>query len=133
MYTDLAACLLEVKNNPATKGLIKADFDSYLTNQLQVSAGKNPAQETIFRPYFVASRFLEQLRSQQQISKADGAEFTGLALPIASLLNQQAALDTALGLTVPPGFEAVPIGGEGSSSGGSRRFGTRSQTTQIRP
>jgi hypothetical protein len=111
MYTDLAACLNEVKINPATRGLIAAEYDDYLTNQLTISAGLNATGATIYRPYFVAAKFLEQLRAKQEIAKAKGVEFTGLALPIESLLAQQASLDRALtasmGLVVPAGFEAV--------------------------
>jgi hypothetical protein len=132
-YTSKAASLNEVKTNPATKGLIGSDYDTYLDGQLDLTAGKNAANQTIFRPYYVAAKFLEQIRSQQTIRSADGAVFTGLALPIASLLGQQAAIDTALGLIVPPGFEAVVPGAESSSSSGLQRFGTRSSITQIRP
>lgn len=133
MYTDLNACLNEVKTNPATRGLPGVEYDSYLTNQLEVSAGKNSAAETVYRPYYVAAKFLEQLRSQQTVSEADQAKFTGLALPIASLLGQQAALDKALGLTVPPGFEAVPLDESASGSGTQTRRYTRSFTSTYRP
>ncbi|MDX2215514.1 MAG: hypothetical protein SFY66_19780 [Oculatellaceae cyanobacterium bins.114] len=136
MYTTIPAALTEVKTNPATRGLIGAEYDSYLTNLLTLSAGKDAADVTQYRPFYVAAKLLEQLRSQQQISKADGAEFTGLAKPIESLLGTQIAFDKALGLTIPEGFEAVLpkcVTCEGQSSGAIRRFGTRSQTTQIRP
>jgi hypothetical protein len=111
VYTDLAACLNEVKTNPATRGLIAADYDDYLTNQLTISAGLNATAETVYRPYFVAAKFLEQLRAKQEISEAKGVKFSGLALPIESLLTLQASLDRAMGasmgLIVPAGFEAV--------------------------
>jgi hypothetical protein len=111
VYTDLAACLNEVKTNPATRGLIAAEYDDYLTNQLTISAGLNATAETIYRPYFVAAKFLEQLRAKQEIKEAKGVKFSGLALPIESLLAQQASLDQALaqstGLIIPAGFEAV--------------------------
>jgi hypothetical protein len=132
MYLTPDEALVEVKSNPATKGLFTAVYDAWATNQLEISAGKNPEQVTVYRPYYVAAKFLEQLRSQQTISEADGAKFTGLALPIASLLSMQAALDTSLGLTVPPGFEAIATAG---SAPRAFRFasGTRTIPTQIRP
>lgn len=133
MYSDLAASLNECKFNPAVRGLATDAYDDYLTNQLQISAGANADQETVYRPYYVAAKFLEQLRTQQTIRKADGAEFTGLALPIASLMGLQSSIDQSLGLTVPPGFEAIAITLDGSIGNGLWRYGTRSLTTQPRP
>lgn len=131
-YKLLADCLNETKTNPATRGLITAEYDAYLSNQLEIAAGKNSANETVYRPYYVAAKFLEQIRSQQSVRKADGAEFTGLALPIASLLGLQASLDKALGLIVPAGFEALPVN-ETTATETQRRRYTRSHSTQNRP
>lgn len=133
-YTVLADCLEEVKNNPAVRGLIRGtEYDGYLTNQLQISAGLKVAT-VYYRPYYVAAKFLEQLRSQQAIAKADGAEFTGLQKPIESLLGQQIALDKSLGLEVPAGFEAILPGCVTcESTGGFVRRRTRSHSTTARP
>jgi hypothetical protein len=135
-YAVLPDCLNEVKNNPAVRGLSPStDYDSHLDNQLVISAGKNSSDVTIYRPYYVAAKFLEQLRSQQILSKAeDGVTFTGLAKPIESLLNLQAALDLSLGLTVPEGFEAIlPQCVTCDSPTTTTRYRTRSHRPTLRP
>lgn len=120
MYTSLPAALSALKNLPAVRDLPVAADDDFLNNLLGVSAGTNPQGVTVFRVYYVAAKFLQQLRSQHTISEGDGAKFTGLAVPIASLLDLQMGEDAALGLIVPPGFEA------NSGIISSRVFGTRS-------
>lgn len=128
MYTVKADCLNEVKTNPAVRGLISGTtYDAYLNNQLDITAGTKDSI-TYYRPYYVAAKFLEQLRSQQAIAEADGAKFTLLEKPIASLLALQASLDESLGLSVPPGFEAIAL-----SMTQPLRFSTRSYPSQSRP
>ena len=105
--------------------------DPYLTELLELSAGKAADAATHFRPYYVAAKFLEQNLARQLISSADGATFTLLKKPIESLLDLQSAYDRAQGLTVPAGFEAIPddckscspygSGAVGSLSGGGNR------------
>lgn len=125
MYPTIQAALAEVKTNPATAGLVTAEYDGYLTNLLTLSAGVMPTGETEYRPFYVAARLLEQLRSGQTLLSADGVVFTGLIKPIASLFAQQGAIDQALSLIVPPGFD-VPLPTH-------RRYFTRSFSTQTRP
>lgn len=138
-YADQSQCLSEVKSNPAVRGLISAtEYDAHITNQLVISAGTDPASSTMYRPYYVAAKFLEQLRSQQALSKAeDGVTFTGLAKPIESLLGLQAALDKSMDLTVPEGFEAILPGcitcGDSATTTSQRRYRTRSHSRTIRP
>ncbi|MGG6295292.1 hypothetical protein ACQ4M4_12955 [Leptolyngbya sp. AN02str] len=134
-YLDSASCLDEVKTNPSVRGLAGVEYDSYLTNQLMISAGMNAEVQTVYRPYYVAAKFLEQLRSQQTVSKADGADFTGLAKPIESLLGLQASLDKAMGLTISDGFEAILPDCQVCENklGGASRYRTRSHTPTMRP
>ena len=120
MYTSLPAALSALKNLPAVRDLPVAADDDFLNNILTVSAGVNPSGVTVFRVYYSAAKYLQQIRSQHILSEADGAKFTGLAVPIASLLDLQSSEDAAFGLIVPIGFEVV----FGSVS--SRVFSTKS-------
>lgn len=124
MYLDLPAALARAKER---SGATAAD-DEYLTELLTLSAGTGASNVTHYRPFLVAARWMEQNRAQQALSEADGAKFTGYALPIASLLQIQAAYDQANDLTIPAGFEAeVP----GQSTQRSRRFGSVSHTPKL--
>ncbi|HEY9648632.1 MAG TPA: hypothetical protein V6C88_19785 [Chroococcidiopsis sp.] len=115
-------------------GLIGSQFDAYLTRRLTASAGKLPSGATEYRPFYVAAKFLEQYRPQQTLVKGDGAEFTGLKKPIESLLGEQAAIDQALGLTIPAGYEAILPGCVTCSNAQApTRFGTRSQRSTTVP
>ncbi|MBE7384389.1 MAG: hypothetical protein F6J95_023620 [Leptolyngbya sp. SIO1E4] len=104
-YTDLADALARAKERSGAT----ATDDTYLTELLQMSAAPDGGGTTHFRPFFAAAKWLEQNRTQQAISEADGAKFTGLATPIESLLALQYSYDQANGLTVPAGFEAVAL------------------------
>lgn len=128
-YTVLADALIRTKERC---GATTAD-DGYLTELLTLSAGK-AGSVTHYRVFFVAAKWLEQNRAQQALSKADGAEFTGLAKPIASLLNMQAAYDAANELTVPKGFEAISTEAiANQTQRQTARFGTRSHTPTVQP
>jgi len=102
--------------------------DDFLNRLLTASAGINSQSQTVYRVYYAAAKFLEQIRSQHTISSADGAVFTGLVTPIASLLTLQLSEDLALGLIIPPGFESVP---PPSGSQRPKVFGTKS--VRVRP
>jgi hypothetical protein len=104
-YTTLPAALARAIER--TQGQATSADAPWLTELLTLSAALAPDGVLHLRPYYVAARFLEQKLSQQTISAADGAVFTGLAKPIASLFALQHAYDQAQGLAVPPGFEAV--------------------------
>lgn len=104
-YLDLDAALDRAKER--TQRQATTADDDWLTELLQMSAGV-AGGVTHYRPYYCAAKLLEQKLASQTISEADGAKFTGLAKPIASLLGLQAAYDSSNGLTVPVGFEASP-------------------------
>lgn len=107
MYTTLSGALSRAKER---SGATSTD-DAYLTELLNLSAGKDGSDVTHYRPFFVAAKYLEQNRGQQALKKAkDGIEFTGLAKPIESLLALQASYDQGQGLTIPAGFEAASLG-----------------------
>lgn len=126
-YTNITAALARVKER---SGASSAD-DAFLTELLNLSAGKDAQLVVHFRPFIVAARYLEQNKTAQRLAKADGVEFTGLAKPIASLLALQAAYDAAQGLSVPPGFEAVAASAVSQRSG-VPRFSSEAYSTQAR-
>jgi hypothetical protein len=85
-----------------------AEANEYLRELLFFSAGKSKSTGAqVFRPFYCAAKYLEQSRADQTLTEADGAKFTGQALPIKSLFDLQASID--LGLDVPIGFECYPI------------------------
>ena len=122
-YTDLAASLARCKERSKATS---AD-DAYLTELLELSAGKDASETTHYRPFLVAALYLEQNQSKQQISEAKGVKFTGLVTPIASLLKLQLAYDQANKLTIPDGFEAITV------SKSAQRFSTQTQATRPLP
>ena len=129
-YSDLGEAIAAVKALPAVRSLPVTADDAFLNALLVASAGKAPASgasegeitypagTTIYRHYYVGARFLEVLRSQHVLSQAGQNKFTGLAKPIAALMQLQQAMDTALGLIVPDGYEAVPAAEEQQIGGG---------------
>lgn len=109
MFSDLEDSLAELKNLPAMRGRTTEDDDEFLESLLTLSAGVDPNNVIRYRIYYVAARWLQQPGSIHVLEQAErGVRFTGLAVPIASLLGLQASTDAALGLTVPDGFESVP-------------------------
>lgn len=102
-YIVLAAALTRTKERCQAE----ASDDVFLTELLEMSAGKDAAGTVHFRPFFVAAKFLEQNPDLRDLSEGDGAKFT-LAQPrIESLLNLQHQYDVANGLDVPPGMSAI--------------------------
>lgn len=122
MYTELSAALTRAKER---SGATEAD-DEYLAELLELSAGTAPDGVTHYRPFVCAARWIEQNASAQTLLEAEGVKFTGLAKPIESLLQMQAAYDQALQLTVPPGFEVVQVAP-------ASRHSTRSHSPKILP
>lgn len=119
-FTNQLDALAALKQLPAVRGRATAEDDAFLNGLLLASAGTVPAAgaaeggtsyaagTTIFRHYYTAAKFLEELPSLHSLSKAaGGVEFTGFKVPIASLYALQAAQDEALALAVPPGYEAI--------------------------
>lgn len=126
MYTDLADALARAKER---SGATSAD-DTYLTELLTLSAGKDASETTHYRPYFVAAKFLEQNQAKQALKKAGDVEFTGLTTPIASLLELQESIDKSLGLTIPQGFQSISLEEAKLSL---PRYRSQSQRTTSRP
>lgn len=62
---------------------------------------------TIYRPYWVAAKLLQQNRPDQVLTGADGASFSNLVTMIQSMMDEQLRLDQSLGLEIPSGFAAV--------------------------
>lgn len=128
MYITLSTALAALKNLPAVRDLPVTADDDFLSSLLGLSAGVNLGGVTVYRIYYVAAKYLQQVRSQHILSEGDGAKFTGLAVPIASLFDLQSSEDFALGLVVPPGFESG-----GGSVVSSRLFSTRSIQVRAQP
>lgn len=127
-YLILADALARAKER---SGATSAD-DVYLSELLDLSSALDKSSVRHYRPFYVAARWLEQSRTQQALSEADGAKFTGLAKPIASLMELQAAYDASNELAVPKGFEAV-VADQDSGSARSPRFGSGSFTPRLNP
>lgn len=119
-YLVLADALTRAKER---SGATSAD-DLFLTELLTLSAGVDADGITHYRPFYVAANWLSQNLSGQALKSADGVVFSGQATPIASLLALQSGYDSAQGLTVPAGFEAIPP---------AKTRSTRSSYTAIRP
>jgi len=128
-YLVLSAALARAKER---SGAASAD-DAYLTELLQLSAGRDPDNVVHYRPFLVGARWLEQNRAQQALSEADGAKFTGLLLPISSLLQLQAAYDKANNLTIPDGFEALSSEVTEQRQLRPFRIGSSSHTPKVNP
>lgn len=124
-YLSINSALVRAKER--CQGKATSADDPWLREMLNMSAGK-VGEVPHYRPYYCAAKLLEQKQSAQTISEADGAKFTGLAKPIASLLNLQSAYDQANGVEVPAGFEAVT-----TSSNALPRLRSRSVSYSLRP
>ena len=119
-YTDQAQALTALKGLNVVRDLPLPEDDAFLNDLLVASSARvgegggtegnttYSAGTLVYRHYYVAGRFLEILRSQQSLTQAgSGAKFTNLVRPIASLFAMQQAMDRALNLLVPAGYEAV--------------------------
>jgi hypothetical protein len=103
MYRELAVALARAKERAAAK----TSDEAYLTELLQLTYGTDKQTgHVVYRPFYVAAKFLEQSRRDQTLKKADGAEFTNQATPIQSLLDTQYALDQDL--VIRPQFAIIP-------------------------
>jgi hypothetical protein len=108
-FTSPTDALVALKNLPAVRGLSASCDDEFLVQLLSDSAAKSTdGLTTYYRIYYVAAKFLQQPANLHQFKKADpGIEFTGMAVPIASLLDLQASEDAANGWIVPFGYQVV--------------------------
>lgn len=96
--TDLTVCAAFVTEQT---GITPTDIKV----RLGLSAGTDPAGVTVYRPWFVAARILANRKIQ--LLGARGADFVDPLLIAEELMRTQAGIDLRLGLTVPPGMEAV--------------------------
>ena len=81
------------------------------------SAATDGQQVRQYRPYIVAALLLEQQPKQQKLSEADGATFTGMAVPIESFYRLQSRIDMAHpDWIIPMGFIAPVIPIDGSTA-----------------
>lgn len=117
--TNQATALATAKERSGVSGVA----DSVINEMLVMTAGTDGDNVTHYRGYYVAAKLIEQNRRDQALSAADGAQFTGLAVTIASLLGLQQGYDEANGLTVPDAFKAVL----------PRKRGARSYTPRVLP
>jgi hypothetical protein len=101
LYTDLNEAL----DRAVERSAAKASDRPYLQELLSMSYGTSPDGQIVYRPFYVAARFLQQSRRDQTVKEGDGVKFTGQAIPIASLLDLQSSLDQAL--AVQAGFETA--------------------------
>lgn len=125
MYPTIEAALERAQERAGTTE------EEFLTEILTLSAGVDPQGDTQYRPFYAAAKFLEQNRSAQTLAQAGDVKFTGLSKPIESLLGLQAAMDSALGLIVPPGFEAIPP--DTSQSANSKPIRFSSLAVRVSP
>ena len=107
-YSSAETALPSLKNIPAVRGYPTGDDDEFLINLLNASKGTDKDGLPHYRLWYVAARFLQQPTAIHALSSAEGAKFTELLIPIASLFQLQASEDLALGLTIPSGYEVNP-------------------------
>ncbi|MFH7241777.1 MAG: hypothetical protein ACHWZW_02900 [Spirulina sp.] len=142
-YLEKSAALAAVLELPAVRSLPTEPDHGFLDTLLIASAGRPRATltrngvlfaqgTTVYRHYFVGARFLETLRSQHVLESGQGAKFTGLKVPIASLMALQNGDDLSLNLEVPHGYEAVAVT-MAQSTGAKPFIASRSSTTTLRP
>lgn len=106
-YTEKAAALVRAKERAANAG---TEADAFLNEFLDLSAAKDAAGTTHYRPFLAAAVWLEQSPQFQQLSEADGVVFTQMKEAIASLRALQLGYDSAQELKIPAGLEAIASG-----------------------
>ncbi len=109
-YADLNSCVELVLSELQLK---VAPYD--LEAVLEATAGLNPAGIETYRPYLYCAARID---SDSQLESGRGGTTFRVNPRVMAYLKRQAQLDSALGLTVPPGTEAVlpSRGFTGSSS-----------------
>jgi hypothetical protein len=102
-YTDATQCLQLVIDLTDIIGTVK---EQLIEQNLADCAGKDGSDVTTYRPYFVAARQIQRNRDDVTLKAADGATFDQMSVMIRSLFEEQIALDSSLGLTVPGAYDA---------------------------
>lgn len=84
------------------------EAEPFMGEFLELAARKDKEENVHFPVFLCAAVWLEQSPKFQLLKKAeDGVEFDQMRVAIASLRALQAAYDSANGLVVPPGMEAI--------------------------
>lgn len=99
MYADLSWCVALVL---AELKLTSAPYD--LEASLEATAGLDPTGVETYRPYLYCANRID---SDGQLESGRGGTTFRVNPRVMAYLKRQAQLDSALGLTVPPGTEAV--------------------------
>lgn len=94
--------------------------EEQVTELMEITKG-TLGEKPFYRPYLVAAIFLEIQIDVNQITKADGVEFTNLRQPADTYRGLQRQIDGAyedLGLVLPDAFDIPlcdPCGGDGGA------------------
>ncbi len=107
MITDKAIAMELIKNLAPVRGIPVFADEEFLDLELDKSAATLSNQKA-YRWQFVAARFLQIHPQIQTLDSAEGAQFTKLQTPIATLLGLQLAEDTALlglGWSISAGYQ----------------------------
>lgn len=98
--------------------LQKSGFPEARSAELQTMLENSAATlngSPYYRPWYVAAKALEQDLDTQSIESADDVKFTGQQVPIRSLLEWQAAIDSNSGAIIPEAFSAEIAANSASS------------------
>lgn len=95
-YSNLALALLRAKERSGS-----AD-DVLVTEILELTAGVNPLEVKVYRPFWTAAELLGSQRSV--LEEGDGAKFREYSVAIQRLEQLQESIDLRLGLEVPEQF-----------------------------
>lgn len=95
-YSDLTVALTRAKERSGS-----AD-DVLVTEILELTAGVDPLDVKVYRPFWAAAELLGSQRSV--LEEGEGAKFREYSVAIERLEQLQMAIDTRLELTVPEQF-----------------------------
>lgn len=95
-YSDLTLALLRAKERSGS------DDDVLVTEILELTAGVDPLDVKVYRPFWAAAELLGSQRSV--LEEGEGAKFREYSVAIERLEQLQMAIDTRLELTVPEQF-----------------------------
>ncbi len=98
-YTELDSCVELVLSE---LGLTVAPYD--IEAVLEATAGLDPTDVETYRPYLYCANRID---SDSQLESGRGGTTFRVNPRVMAYLKRQAQQDSALGLTVPPGTDAV--------------------------
>lgn len=123
MLQSKSEAIALIKGCPPVRDRFTALDDPFFNQMLDDSAA-TLGDQIAYRWRYVAARFLQVNPDVQLLSAAQGASFTRLETPIAALLGDQVAEDTALmraGWTIPAGWLAISALNPSVTSGNSKK------------